>query len=42
VADGAPADTALQQALTQVFDAAFTIVAVPLEGAQRWVAVPAV
>ena len=43
VADGAPADAALRQALIDVFDGAFTIVPVATGsdgGAPRWVAVP--
>jgi iron complex transport system ATP-binding protein len=40
VADGAPGDPALQAALVQVFDAAFSIAAVNVQGRQRWVAVP--
>ena len=39
-ADGPPADPALRAALVQVFDAAFSIEAVVVEGRARWVAVP--
>ncbi len=40
VADGAPGDPALQAALVQVFEGAFSIAAVAVGGQQRWVAVP--
>jgi iron complex transport system ATP-binding protein len=40
VADGEPADPALQVALMRVFDEAFTIQPVTLDGQTRWVAVP--
>jgi iron complex transport system ATP-binding protein len=42
VADGPPADAALQAALAEVFDHAFTIESVQANGRQRWVALPAV
>jgi iron complex transport system ATP-binding protein len=41
VADGAPGDPALQTALVQVFDAAFSIESITVAGRQRWLAVPA-
>jgi iron complex transport system ATP-binding protein len=41
VADGAPGDGALRQALAAVFDDAFSIEPVPMQGRTRWVAVPA-
>jgi iron complex transport system ATP-binding protein len=41
VADGAPGDAALRRALAAVFDEAFSIEPVPLNGRTRWVAVPA-
>ena len=40
VADGAPADPAVQQCLVQVFEQAFTIEAFGSGPARRWVAVP--
>ena len=40
VADGAPADPRLRQALEQVFDDAFSIQALWADGRQRWVALP--
>lgn len=40
VADGAPADAALRQALVQVFDQAFSIEAVPQAGGTRWAVLP--
>lgn len=41
VADGAPASAELRDALVQVFDRAFSIESVAVQGRQRWVAVPA-
>ena len=40
VADGRPDDAALRDALVRVFDHAFTIEAVAVDGSTRWVAVP--
>ena len=40
VADGPPADPALQAALVEVFDGAFSIEALTVQGRRRWVAVP--
>lgn len=40
VADGAPASADLRQALVQVFEQAFSIETVAVQGRQRWVAVP--
>ena len=40
VADGPPADASLRDALVRVFDHAFTIEAVAVNGSTRWVAVP--
>jgi iron complex transport system ATP-binding protein len=40
VADGAPDDTALQAALVDVFDGAFSIEGLQMQGRRRWVAVP--
>ena len=40
VADGAPADPAVQQCLVEVFEQAFSIEAFGSGGTQRWVAVP--
>jgi iron complex transport system ATP-binding protein len=40
VADGAPADAGLRDTLVRVFDHAFSIEAVPVDGSTRWVAVP--
>jgi iron complex transport system ATP-binding protein len=42
VADGTPADAALQAALVAVFDGAFSIEQVQSQGRPRWVAVPAI
>ncbi len=42
VADGAPADAALQATLAEVFDHAVTIEAVRANGQPRWVALPAI
>ena len=39
-ADGRPDDAALRDALVRVFDHAFTIEAVAVDGSTRWVAVP--
>ena len=41
VGDGAPANADLRDVLVQVFDHAFSIEAVAVQGRQRWVAVPA-
>ena len=41
VADGAPHDTALQAALIAVFEGAFSIEQLTVQGRGRWVAVPA-
>jgi iron complex transport system ATP-binding protein len=40
-ADGAPADAGLRQALVQVFDHAFSIEPLRVDGRERWVALPA-
>lgn len=40
VADGAPGDAALQAALVDVFDGAFSIEGLTVQGRRRWVAVP--
>jgi iron complex transport system ATP-binding protein len=40
-ADGPPDDTALRKTLVQVFQQAFSIEAVQVQGRTRWVAVPA-
>ncbi len=40
VADGVPADSALRAALVDVFDGAFSIEHVTVDGAVRWVALP--
>ncbi|MBL8290002.1 MAG: ABC transporter ATP-binding protein [Rubrivivax sp.] len=40
VADGAPADAALREALVAVFDGAFSIERVEVRGRERWVVVP--
>jgi iron complex transport system ATP-binding protein len=40
IADGRPADAALRDALVRVFDHAFAIEAVAVDGSTRWVAVP--
>ena len=40
-ADGPPADARLRSALTAVFDHAFSIAALQVDGRARWVAVPA-
>ena len=40
VADAAPADAALRAALVEVFDGAFSIEAVAVDGVLRWVALP--
>ena len=39
-ADGAPGDAALQRALVDVFDGAFSIERIAASGPERWVAVP--